>query len=521
MIATLAADINFSGAASAAYAFTINVGSSTISITGATTYTYNGTAQGPTSSTVKGSTGLVTYSYVGTGSTTYNLSNMAPKLPGTYQVIAKLAGDGKYDAAISAAYLFSIIQIITPPVVDNIIIIHNQNNTPTTLAALVINKPIGAIPAWCDLNSTNCSTVAPKFPTVIGKYIYQLRSFDTTTSTYSTNFTNNTIVISPSKPIVFDSTYIIGLAVNPANVSVQVSGLTDAKFNYFFSNTSLPNAPALVNIAGVRRYTVSQTLNGVESDTVGFNVTMLNQNEMIHLQKIVEAPVLQSNSTFNITYKFIVNNLTKFDLLKVVVADNLMNTIPITSEYSVIKFSTTGGLIFNSSFNGSSDINMTSSSSRVAANTKDTIFCTINFKPKGFYGVMNNTATVNATTPYGVVSMLSSSLSKALETSKSPTPVTIPDVLIDIPEVFSPNRDGVNDRFVIIKPFGTLLQLEIFNRWGNIVYSNSNYNNEWDGRGTNSFFGQDLLDGGYYYNLKATNTKGETKIFKGFVIIQR
>ena len=65
------------------------------------------------------------------------------------------------------------------------------------------------------------------------------------------------------------------------------------------------------------------------------------------------------------------------------------------------------------------------------------------------------------------------------------------------------------------------MQLEIFNRWGNIVYSNLNYNNEWDGRGTNNFIGQDLLDGGYYYNLKATNTRGETKIFKGFVIIQR
>ena len=110
---------------------------------------------------------------------------------------------------------------------------------------------------------------------------------------------------------------------------------------------------------------------------------------------------------------------------------------------------------------------------------------------------------------------------KKVDIIPSPTPVIIPDVIIDIPEVFSPNRDGVNDRFVIIKPFGTTLNLEIFNRWGNIVYANPNYNNEWDGRGTNNFIGQDLLDGGYYYNLKAINKNGETKIFKGFVIIQR
>jgi len=117
--------------------------------------------------------------------------------------------------------------------------------------------------------------------------------------------------------------------------------------------------------------------------------------------------------------------------------------------------------------------------------------------------------------------MNSSSTVPINEISKTPTLYTIPDLSINIPEGFSPNRDGINDKFVIIKPYGTDLELEVFNRWGNTVYYNSNYNNEWDGKGTNNFIGQDLIDGGYYYTLKAKDFKGNIQIFRGFVIIQR
>jgi gliding motility-associated-like protein len=146
---------------------------------------------------------------------------------------------------------------------------------------------------------------------------------------------------------------------------------------------------------------------------------------------------------------------------------------------------------------------------------------TVNLQPKGFNGTVNNVAVVTATTPYGNLNINSSTTGYANETAKLPTPSVIPDLAIDIPEAFSPNRDGVNDKFVILKPFGTTLELEIYNRWGNVVYYNANYNNEWDGRGTNNFIGQDLMDGGYYYTLKTKSVNGNSQIFKGFVLIQR
>ena len=334
-------------------------------------------------------------------------------------------------------------------------------------------------------------------------------------------YTYDTVTIKPPLPLVKDCTYIIGLSSNPANIGVQVTGMTASTLNYFLSATKQSSVPVLGITAGTKRYTVSQTVNSIESDTVGFNVTMLNQNELVHLQKIAEEPILQANSSYNITYKFIVNNLASFELKNVVVNDNLQNTIPSVATYSILSINSTGGLIANNSFNGSTSQLLTTIASKVSAFAKDTIVFTLNLVPKGFSGVMNNAATIAVTTPYGIINMNSSSATKIAEVSKLPTPVTIPDVLIDIPELFSPNHDGVNDKFVIVKPFGTTLDLEIYNRWGNQVYTNPNYNNEWDGRGTNNFIGQDLPDGGYYYTVKAKDSKGAIKILKGFVIIQR
>jgi len=62
---------------------------------------------------------------------------------------------------------------------------------------------------------------------------------------------------------------------------------------------------------------------------------------------------------------------------------------------------------------------------------------------------------------------------------------------ITIPNVFTPNTDGMNDYFVIrnlnLYDFRPLV---IYNRWGGIVYESNQYNNDWDGR--------NVPDGVYY-----------------------
>jgi len=89
--------------------------------------------------------------------------------------------------------------------------------------------------------------------------------------------------------------------------------------------------------------------------------------------------------------------------------------------------------------------------------------------------------------------------------------VLVNDVSFFIPEAFSPNGDGINDEFEIkgLTKYKTV-ELEIFNRWGNVVYQSKNYGKGqgkdgfWDGtasQGVRTGSGQ-VSSGTYFYVLK-------------------
>ena len=66
----------------------------------------------------------------------------------------------------------------------------------------------------------------------------------------------------------------------------------------------------------------------------------------------------------------------------------------------------------------------------------------------------------------------------------------------------SPNNDGLNDKLVIDEIVGFENEVKIFNRWGDIVKSFTNYNNQevaWDGTDEN---GNNLVESTYYYTYE-------------------
>lgn len=70
---------------------------------------------------------------------------------------------------------------------------------------------------------------------------------------------------------------------------------------------------------------------------------------------------------------------------------------------------------------------------------------------------------------------------------------------------FSPNGDGVNDAFIVDDLNGTDNSLKIFNRWGDLVNSYTNYDNVtvfWDGT---DFNGVNLLEGTYFYVFETSD----------------
>ncbi|HEY9259018.1 gliding motility-associated C-terminal domain-containing protein, partial [Chitinophaga sp.] len=83
-----------------------------------------------------------------------------------------------------------------------------------------------------------------------------------------------------------------------------------------------------------------------------------------------------------------------------------------------------------------------------------------------------------------------------------------------IPNVFTPNGNGSNDKFVIkgLELYSEN-ELLVFNRWNANVYQQKNYQNDWDGSGLN--------EGTYFYILKLKDSNNVWHTYKGNVLILR
>ena len=91
---------------------------------------------------------------------------------------------------------------------------------------------------------------------------------------------------------------------------------------------------------------------------------------------------------------------------------------------------------------------------------------------------------------------------------------------LTIPTGFSPNGDGFNDDLVIVGLNNYPdARIEIYNRWGELVYSANPYNNDWGGETNGSrAIGTDVPDGTYFYVLHLNDTQ---EPFSGSIEIKR
>ena len=175
-------------------------------------------------------------------------------------------------------------------------------------------------------------------------------------------------------------------------------------------------------------------------------------------------------------------------------------------------------------------------------NTTDTI-PVINF-----YWILNSTYNLTSTEPeprftYVETGNYTTELKvynpQGCDTSYYKT-IQVEPVKLKIPNVFTPNGDGVNDYFIIsldsgggsgtsgddhrsirddvleyenyepLSRYYESSELTIFNRWGRVVYHVKDYQNNWDGGG--------LSDGTYFYVLKCHGLKQDAT-YQGSVMI--
>lgn len=85
--------------------------------------------------------------------------------------------------------------------------------------------------------------------------------------------------------------------------------------------------------------------------------------------------------------------------------------------------------------------------------------------------------------------------------------MTKPCCEVFVPNAFSPNGDGLNDFFKPILQTGQLIvTMQVFDRWGKLVYNNTNISKGWDGKYEN---GTEATSDTYMYYIKYTCSDGK------------
>ena len=82
------------------------------------------------------------------------------------------------------------------------------------------------------------------------------------------------------------------------------------------------------------------------------------------------------------------------------------------------------------------------------------------------------------------------------------------------PNAFSPDGDGLNDVFNVTGQGIIDFEMEIFNRWGQMVFKSYTVEDKWDG----TFRGKDLPTGTYVYKIKIISYGENQKTVKSGTI---
>ena len=339
---------------------------------------------------------------------------------------------------------------------------------------------------------------------------------------------SNLVAVSPPPPTTINATYIIGNPANPPNSGGQVTGLPGSTLRFYLLPTGGTPAgpPALPGSPGTYTYYVSQVVNGYESIRVPYTVTMIEPFKITDPQKVLSSkPEMQPDGSFIIKFTFFINNTSTVLLDSIRMSDDLTRVFPTGVVFDVISIRASGNLVANQQYNGSSIIHLLADVSKMNPGTRDSINLAIRMVPNGFYGTLKNSATLTAQTSFGALTITSNDPSVSTGVgSREPTPFEIPGVEIFVPGGFSPNQDGMNDYFVIRRPSQTTIQLEIFNRWGNLIYRSADYKNDWNGR-TNqpgNVLGPEIPDGTYYYIINGTDrATGKVTRLNGYITLKR
>lgn len=381
---------------------------------------------------------------------------------------------------------------------------------------------------------------------------------------------NGTITYTPANNYIGTDTYTYtltknGLTSNPVTVNVNITAIQPPVANNDNAGTT-QNTPVIINIlsndtkgsnninstsvtvvqqpqhgtvsidaSGNAVYTPANNYYGSDTFTYTVNATdgsisnvasvsvNISAKPIIGLAKSLVSSIKAVNGTYNITYLLTVGNYGVTSLNDLSITDDLSQTFEGATP-KLVSIKSLGSLTVNSNYNGTTIAEMLQAGNTLAAGSSAQIQIVVNVTLISG-GTYLNSAKATGTDPSGTITTdLSTDGTKPDPTiagdvsPSTPTPVQLLKSKEFIPGGFSPNGDGVNDMFVIENSGNRQVNLEVYNRWGNRVYKNANYKNDWDGKSTEGVHtGGYVTDGTYFYIVSFDNTDRR----QGYITIHR
>jgi gliding motility-associated-like protein len=370
--------------------------------------------------------------------------------------------------------------------------------------------------------------------------VYKTTPLTAATSVYVTVTGTGMCENAPSDAKIFT----VNIAPKPAAPSITLSGpasmlagssvtiTASAADNYewykdgvlvpVFNPTGNPGNTIKVTAPGI--YTVKGTVNGCISQiSSSVVITIIDPAALMQLEKIAGKAVWQLDGSYHVPFTIRAHNMKPEPMFDVQVQDDLTKVFPSQVQYSIVSIRSTGKLKANALYDGKVNIDLLTAGSDLDGSTTDSIQFVVKVAPNNFTGDLLNSATLTATTQYGKLSIKSYDPFTGT-TVIAPTKFLIPKTELKIPDGFSPNKDGLNDVFFIKHSSDITINLQIYNRWGNIVYNMKDYQNNWDGKSNQPglLYKAELPDGTYFYLVEVKDkTTGKSEVFKSSLTLKR
>jgi len=267
---------------------TVSKAGSSVTVTGTTSFTYTGSAQGPSTASVTGSTGAVTYSYSNSGGTSYGPSATQPTNAGSYTVTATVTADSNYNTASSTASVFSIGKA-TPTATLAV------SNSPTTYDGTAKSATVGitsSAPAGGSV--TNISTGGATTQTAAGTYAVTANFVPTDTANYTT------LSAQAAGNFVIDGSYTSWASANnvigEANADSNQDGVPNG-IAYFM------NATGRTALPGVIGSTVTWTNGGnIPSSSYGSQFVVQTSSDLVTWTPVAGSDAKLSNTAGSVSY---------------------------------------------------------------------------------------------------------------------------------------------------------------------------------------------------------------------------